>query len=291
MCGIRTVVAGPSGHVVYGRSPREILGSNPGGGHGSFSVVIVECCPVEVCATSWSLVQRSRADWGASSEYNIETASMKRPQHHRENISMYGPLFCSDIMSPDVQRWESKFPQSPRTFTTYVRFDPLVASRTTLKAACITKFMLCLHYLFFCQIMLLIYCWIIQLPSFNCRYCATPVDFNGRDDRDKEPPPLSPQNQKSATRSVLSQFIHLKISDTYIKTKNSVFKDVTPCILVGTWETWEVVKLPYLNVVLFYFKVENHVISEELVPLYQSLQCHILEESNVHIHRCQKLKE
>ena len=35
-------------------------------GHGYFSVVSVVCCQVEVSATSWSLVQRSPTDCGAS---------------------------------------------------------------------------------------------------------------------------------------------------------------------------------------------------------------------------------
>ena len=37
---------------VCGRSPAEIVGSNPIGGHGCFSVVSVVCCKVEVSATS-----------------------------------------------------------------------------------------------------------------------------------------------------------------------------------------------------------------------------------------------
>jgi hypothetical protein len=36
------------------------------GGHGYLSVVSVVCCQVEVSATSWSLVQRSPTDCGAS---------------------------------------------------------------------------------------------------------------------------------------------------------------------------------------------------------------------------------
>jgi hypothetical protein len=36
---------------VYGRSPAEILGSNPTRGQGRLSVVSVVCCQVEVCAT------------------------------------------------------------------------------------------------------------------------------------------------------------------------------------------------------------------------------------------------
>jgi hypothetical protein len=37
---------------VYGRSPAEIMGSNPTGGHGCLSVVSVVCCQVEVSAMS-----------------------------------------------------------------------------------------------------------------------------------------------------------------------------------------------------------------------------------------------
>ena len=36
---------------VCGRPPAEIVGSNPTGGQGCFSVVSVVCCQVEVSAT------------------------------------------------------------------------------------------------------------------------------------------------------------------------------------------------------------------------------------------------
>ena len=39
-------------YIYTGRSPAEILGSNPTGGHGYLSVVSVVCCQVEVSATS-----------------------------------------------------------------------------------------------------------------------------------------------------------------------------------------------------------------------------------------------
>jgi len=51
---------------VCDRSPAEIVGSNPTGGRGCLSVVSVVCCQVEVSASSWSLVQRSPTDCGAS---------------------------------------------------------------------------------------------------------------------------------------------------------------------------------------------------------------------------------
>jgi len=45
-------VAARSKALVCGRSPAEIVGSNPTGGHGCLSVVNVVCCQVEVSATS-----------------------------------------------------------------------------------------------------------------------------------------------------------------------------------------------------------------------------------------------
>jgi hypothetical protein len=48
---------------VASRSPAEIVGSNPTGGMEYECCV---CCQVQVSATSWSLVQRSPTDCGAS---------------------------------------------------------------------------------------------------------------------------------------------------------------------------------------------------------------------------------
>ena len=45
-------MAAPSKAWVSGRSPAETVGSNPTGGHGCLSVVIVVFCQVEVSATS-----------------------------------------------------------------------------------------------------------------------------------------------------------------------------------------------------------------------------------------------
>ena len=45
-------VAARSKACVCGRSPAEIVGSNPTGRHGSLSVVSVVCCHVEVSAMS-----------------------------------------------------------------------------------------------------------------------------------------------------------------------------------------------------------------------------------------------
>ena len=49
----------------YGRSPAEIVGSNPIQGL-DVCVVDIVCCQVEVSATDWSFVQRSPTDCGAS---------------------------------------------------------------------------------------------------------------------------------------------------------------------------------------------------------------------------------
>ena len=59
-------VAARSKTWVCGRSPAEIVGSNPIGGHGCLSVVNFVCFQVEVSVTSWSLVQRSPNGFGGS---------------------------------------------------------------------------------------------------------------------------------------------------------------------------------------------------------------------------------
>jgi hypothetical protein len=50
-----------------GRSPTEIVGSNPTGGM-DICLLCVVCCQVEVSATSWSLVQRSPTDLHTQNE-------------------------------------------------------------------------------------------------------------------------------------------------------------------------------------------------------------------------------
>jgi hypothetical protein len=55
----------PAKAWAYGRSLAGILGSNPAGGLGRLSVVIVVCCPVEVSATGRSLVQRAPIECGS----------------------------------------------------------------------------------------------------------------------------------------------------------------------------------------------------------------------------------
>jgi len=54
------------------------MGSNPTGRIDFFFVVSVVCSQVEVSATSWSLVQRSSTDCGASL-CDLETSWMRRP--------------------------------------------------------------------------------------------------------------------------------------------------------------------------------------------------------------------
>jgi hypothetical protein len=59
-------VAARSKAVVYGRSPTAIVGSNSSGSMDICLLCVCLCCQVEVSATSWSLVQRSPTDCGAS---------------------------------------------------------------------------------------------------------------------------------------------------------------------------------------------------------------------------------
>jgi hypothetical protein len=63
-------IVGPSGRAVYDVGLRPLAYCDRGfeshQGHGCFSVVCVVCCQIEVSATSWSLVQRSPTDCGAS---------------------------------------------------------------------------------------------------------------------------------------------------------------------------------------------------------------------------------
>jgi len=62
--------AGPSSRAVWGVGLRPLAcwdrGFESHRQHGCLSVVSVVCCQVEVSATSWSLVQRSPTDCGAS---------------------------------------------------------------------------------------------------------------------------------------------------------------------------------------------------------------------------------
>jgi hypothetical protein len=68
---------------VFGRSSAEIVGSYLTGGMDVLSVVSVVCCQVEVSATSWSLVQRSPTDCGAS------LCVIKKPRENEENKACY----------------------------------------------------------------------------------------------------------------------------------------------------------------------------------------------------------
>ena len=49
--GLPVPVAARSKAWVFGRSPAEIVGSNPTGGHGCLCVVNVVCCQVDFSAT------------------------------------------------------------------------------------------------------------------------------------------------------------------------------------------------------------------------------------------------
>ena len=60
-------VAARSKAWVCGRSPTEIVRSNPTGGMDVWMFVVsVVCCQVEDSASGWSLLQRSPTDCGAS---------------------------------------------------------------------------------------------------------------------------------------------------------------------------------------------------------------------------------
>jgi hypothetical protein len=65
-----TSTAGPSGCAVSGVCLRPLaycdLGFETHGGHGCISVVCVVCCQVDISAMSWSVVQSSSTDCGAS---------------------------------------------------------------------------------------------------------------------------------------------------------------------------------------------------------------------------------
>jgi len=77
---------------VCDRSSAETVGSNPTRGHGCLSDVSVVCCQVEVSATSWSLVQRSPTDRGASLCVIWKTSRMRKAmtrvgsQRHKKNL-------------------------------------------------------------------------------------------------------------------------------------------------------------------------------------------------------------
>jgi hypothetical protein len=66
----RVRFAGPNGRAVWGVGLRPLACGDCGGvshwGHKYLSVVSVVCSQVEVSASSWSLVQRTPADCGAS---------------------------------------------------------------------------------------------------------------------------------------------------------------------------------------------------------------------------------
>jgi hypothetical protein len=93
-------VAARSKAYVCGRSPAEIVGSNPTGGMDVCLLWVFVCCQVEVSATSWSLVQRSPTDYGASlcdleNLKNEEAMTRVGSQRHRKKKSRYKYNYCS----------------------------------------------------------------------------------------------------------------------------------------------------------------------------------------------------
>ena len=70
-------------------------------GHGYLSVVSVVCCQVEVTATSWSLVQRSPTDCGASFVCDLETSRMVAPYIYDISRLRVKDLFVGSNSIPD----------------------------------------------------------------------------------------------------------------------------------------------------------------------------------------------
>jgi hypothetical protein len=75
-------VAARSKAWVFGRSLTRIVCSNPTGGM-DVCVVFVVCCQVEVSATDWSLVQRSRTECGVSDCVIVKPRKMRQPRPPR----------------------------------------------------------------------------------------------------------------------------------------------------------------------------------------------------------------
>jgi hypothetical protein len=87
-------VAARSKAWVFGRSLTGIVGSNPAGGHGCLSLVIVVCCQVEVSATGWFLVQRSPTECGVSKIVIMKPRKMRRPRPPRGCRAIEKKKFC-----------------------------------------------------------------------------------------------------------------------------------------------------------------------------------------------------
>ena len=69
----------------------------PRGGHGCLSVVsVVCCCQVEVCATSWSLVQRSHTDCGCVVVCDLEISRMR---NHTQSVVIELKLLAPELFS------------------------------------------------------------------------------------------------------------------------------------------------------------------------------------------------
>jgi hypothetical protein len=75
-------LAVPSARAVLGVGLRPLAcwdhGLETRSGHGCLSLVNVVCCQLEVCASGWSLIQRSRKECGVS-ECDLVTSTVRRP--------------------------------------------------------------------------------------------------------------------------------------------------------------------------------------------------------------------
>ena len=74
---------------VCGRLFAGIAGSNPAVGIDVCLLASVVCCQVEVCASGWSLVQRSRTDYCVS-RFDREASVRRRPFRIRGGCAMGG---------------------------------------------------------------------------------------------------------------------------------------------------------------------------------------------------------
>jgi hypothetical protein len=82
-------------------------------GRGYMSLVSVVCCQVEVCATGWSLVQRSPADWRVSG-CDREASTTRRPWPTRGCRAM-GKTFrdlCRHMMDWNLKVDHSSVPHN-----------------------------------------------------------------------------------------------------------------------------------------------------------------------------------
>jgi hypothetical protein len=109
-------------------------------GHGCLSVVSIMCCQVDVCATGWSLVQRSPTECGVSKSVMVKPRQMRWPRPPRGCRAMGGggkfryAHFHADILKYkaflslefDWGRWSASSPH--RFYTREKNITSLISS-------------------------------------------------------------------------------------------------------------------------------------------------------------------